>query len=487
MDSLQDLWTQVLELLRKKISISPPAYNLWFRDLKLLRLTDTAAYISVDKTFKLGILVNKYLHTLEDALAEEIGFPVRAIFLCREGAQRNLDEVIDEHISLGGLPRGVASSIEILSKQELDDPNLFEEKPPEPRVNLLAGPGPVAANVNYDKRFSFDNFIVGESNRFAYTACLAVAQNPTYSAHTHNPLFIYGPPGVGKTHLLHAVTNELIRQKKARVLLVRGEDFTNEVVENLHEKSMDSFRKKYRKIDVLLVDDIQFIAGKEATQNEFFNTFDVLHEKNKQIILSSDRPPKDFDNLEDRLKSRFAWGLTVDIQPPDLELRMAILRQKSTFLGIHLPNDVIQFLAEQVTDNVRQIEGILKKLQARSYLDGVDIDLKMTKGCISDLLTNNEPLSVTIDKIFNTVSATLDVPVTEIKGRRRTKEVAAARHACTYLLKKLTDLSISDIGRALGRDHSTVLSSIKNIEDEMKINPAFAKSMKEMMSNVRRK
>ena len=343
--------------------------------------------------------------------------------------------------------------------------------------------GPFVANLTYNDRYSFDNFITGASNQFAYSACLAVAKNPSYAA---NPLFLYGPPGVGKTHLLYAITNELIKNKKSRVLLVRGEDFTNEVVDSLHEKRMDFFRKKYRNIDVLLVDDIQFIAGKEATQVEFFNTFDVLHEKNKQIILSSDRPPKEFQVLDERLKSRFAWGLTADIQRPDLELRMALFKQKSEQLGIELPNDVTLFLADQITDNVRQIEGIVKKLQARSYLDGVMIDLNMAKGCLSDLLSGNEPLSVTIDKIFRTVSDALGVSVEEIKGRRRTREIAAARHACTYLLKKLTDLSLIDIGRALDRDHATVINSLKKMEQEIEENASFARQIKELMREVRR-
>ncbi len=488
MTSLQELWAQVLCLIQTKTSISPPSFNLWFRDLSLLRLTDTAAYISVEQDFKLTILATRYIHTIEEALEETIGFPARAIFLSKEHVEEPsivLDKAIDEHLSQGGLPHGVFSSIEYLSKKELSDPRLFEKKEEEkPKPSRkMAGDLPLQANLTYNDRYSFDNFITGASNQFAYSACLAVAQNPSHAA---NPLFLYGPPGVGKTHLLHAITNELIQKKKARVLLVRGEDFTNEVVDSLREKRMDYFRKKYRNIDVLLVDDIQFIAGREATQVEFFNTFDVLHEKNKQIILSSDRPPKDFQALDERLKSRFAWGLTADIQRPDLELRMAIFKQKSELLGIDLPNDVTLFLADHITDNVRQIEGIVKKLQARSYLDGVMIDLNMAKGCLSDLLSGNEPLSVTIDKIFHTVSNALGVSVEEIKGRRRTREIAAARHAVTYLLKKLTDLSLIDIGRALDRDHATVINSLKKMEQEMEENPAFANQMKELMREVRR-
>lgn len=488
MTSLQELWAQVLVLIQTKTSISPPSFNLWFRDLCLLRLTDTAAYISVEQDFKLTILATRYLHTIEEALEETIGFPVRAIFLSKERVENPsiaLESAIDEHLSQGGLPHGVFSSIEYLSKKELSDPRLFtkeEEKPQKPKKRDLSD-APYEANLTYNERYSFDNFITGSSNQFAYSACLAVAQNPSHAA---NPLFLYGPPGVGKTHLLYAITNELIKKKKARVLLVRGEEFTNEVVYSLQEKRMEYFRKKYRNIDVLLVDDIQFIAGREMTQVEFFNTFDALHEKNKQIILSSDRPPKDFQSLDERLKSRFAWGLTADIQRPDLELRMALFKQKSEMLGVDLPDDVTLYLADQITDNVRQIEGIVKKLQARSYLDGVLIDLNMAKGCLSDLLSGNEPLSVTIDKIFHTVSEALGIPVHEIKGRRRTQEIAAARHACTYLLKKLTDLSLIDIGRALDRDHATVINSIKKMEQEMAENPEFALRIKELMREVRR-
>ena len=490
MTSLFELWAQVLNTIQTKTSLSPPSFNLWFRDLTLLRLTDTAAYISVEQDFKLTILATRYLHTIEEALEETIGFPVRAIFLSKEHVDEPsiaMEKAIDEHLTQGGLPHGVFSSIEYLSKKELSDPKLFSDEPKKeekaPLFRRDNGELPYEANLTYNERYSFDNFITGASNQFAYSACLAVAQNPSHAA---NPLFLYGPPGVGKTHLLYAITNELIKKKKARVLLVRGEDFTNEVVNSLHEKRMDFFRKKYRNIDVLLVDDIQFIAGREATQVEFFNTFDVLHEKNKQIILSSDRPPKEFQALDERLKSRFAWGLTADIQRPDLELRMALFKQKSQMLGIDLPNDVTLFLADQITDNVRQIEGIVKKLQARSYLDGVNMDLNMAKGCLSDLLSGNEPLSVTIDKIFQTVSSALGVSVEEIKGRRRTREIAAARHAVTYLLKKLTDLSLIDIGRALDRDHATVINSIKKMEQEIESNAAFAGQVKELMREVRR-
>lgn len=487
MTSLQELWTQVLSLIQTKTSISPPSFNLWFYHLALLRLTDTAAYISVEQDFKLTILATRYLHTIEEALEETIGFPVRAIFLSKEHVEEPtvaLERAIDEHLSQGGMPQGVFSSIEYLSKKELSDPKLFSKEEEKPKAEKKRSTEmPLEPNLTYNDRYSFDNFITGASNQFAYSACLAVAQNPSHAA---NPLFLHGPPGVGKTHLLYAITNELIKKKKARVLLVRGEDFTNEVVDSLRERRMDYFRKKYRNIDVLLVDDIQFIAGREATQVEFFNTFDVLHEKNKQIILSSDRPPKEFQALDDRLKSRFAWGLTADIQRPDLELRMALFKQKSELLGIDLPNDVTLFLADQITDNVRQIEGIVKKLQARSYLDGVMIDLNMAKGCLSDLLSGNEPLSVTIDKIFRTVSDALGVPVEEIKGRRRTREIAAARHACTYLLKKLTDLSLIDIGRALDRDHATVINSLKKMEQEISENAAFAQQIKKLMREVRR-
>ncbi len=488
MTSLQELWNQVLSLIQTKTSISPPSFTLWFRDLALLRLTDTAAYISVEQDFKLTILATRYLRTIEEALEETIGFPVRAIFLSKEHLEEPssaLEKAIEYHLTEGGVPTGVFSSVEYLTKKELSDPKLFarevEVKKPERKKDLSENP--FEANLTYNDRYSFDNFITGASNQFAYSACLAVAQNPARAA---NPLFLHGPPGVGKTHLLYAITNELIKKKKARVLLVRGEDFTNEVVDSLRERRMDYFRKKYRNIDVLLVDDIQFIAGREATQVEFFNTFDVLHEKNKQIILSSDRPPKEFQVLDERLKSRFAWGLTADIQRPDLELRMALFKQKSELLGIDLPNDVTLFLADQITDNVRQIEGIVKKLQARSYLDGVNIDLAMAKGCLSDLISGTEPLSVTIDKIFRTVSEALGVPVEEIKGRRRTREIAAARHACTYLLKKLTDLPLVDIGRALDRDHATVINSLKKMEQEVAENPAFARQIKELMREVRR-
>ncbi len=339
-------------------------------------------------------------------------------------------------------------------------------------------------NITFHEEYTFENFIVGNSNKYAHAACIAVTNNP---ASMYNPLFIHGPSGLGKTHLLYAITNKILRTGKAKnVLYVRGEDFTNQMINTLvHKQPMMYFRERFRNVDVLLMDDIQFIAGKEAIQEEFFHTFNDLHENRKQIILTSDRPPKDIATLEDRLKSRFEWGLIVDIQPPDLETRVAILRRKSESMGINVPDEVLLYLAEQIKSNIRQLEGAVKKLNAYSFLNNTPITVEFAKRCIQDIISGTEPLSVTVDKIFNVVSNKYAVSVEDIKSKKRNKEISQARHATIYLLRKTTDLSLNDIGRMFDQHHTTVLSAINKMEEEVENNPAAEQDIADLMKDIK--
>ncbi len=331
--------------------------------------------------------------------------------------------------------------------------------------------------------YTFDNFIVGSSNKFAHAACVSVAQNP---AHSYNPLFIYGPSGLGKTHLLYAITHEIHKNNPDyNIIYVKGEEFTNQMIESISKNLTSEFRERYRKADVLLIDDIHFIAGKDSTQEEFFHTFNDLYEHKKQIILTSDRPAKDIQKLEERLRTRFEWGLSADIQPPDFELRVAIMRKKAEALGKPFSNEVLSFLAEKLTNNIRQMEGAIKKIIAYSCLNSEDVTISLVTSCISDLLTDNGNLKITPQKIITTVAEKYNVSENDIYSNKRTSNIAKARHICIYLIKKLLDLSYPAIGRILKRDHTTMLHSYETIANEIKINSVFEIEINEMIKEFR--
>ena len=335
----------------------------------------------------------------------------------------------------------------------------------------------------YNFEYTFDNFIVGNSNKFAHAACWAVADKPNNA--DYNPLFIYGPSGLGKTHLLYAITNEIKKKNpNANIIYIKSEDFTNQLIESIKQGAMPLFKNKYRSCDALLIDDIQFIADKVSTQEEFFHTFNALFEDRKQIILTSDRPPREIKALEERLKTRFEWGLIADIQPPDLELRIAIFKKKAEQANVNIPDDVLLFLAENLRSNIRQIEGAIKKFRARSFIEGKNIDMEFAKGCISELLGGAEPTSVTIEKIFSAVFRKYNIKKEDIIGARRTKEVAAARHITIYLIRTITEMSLQNIGKIFNRDHSTVLSSIEAAEKKLRLDPMLEIEVKDMIKEV---
>ena len=339
----------------------------------------------------------------------------------------------------------------------------------------------------YNFKHSFDNFIVGRSNRFAYKASTVVAEFPAVK---YNPLFIYGASELGKTHLLCAISNEYKRRfPHMKVICVNGEDFANELIDFLalgdkNHPKMQHFKEKYRTCDMLLIDDIQFIAGKVSTQEEFFHTVNALYAAGKQIILTADRPPKDINPLEDRIKSQFESGLIVDIQPPDLELRIAVLKRKSEDMGIKIPNEVLFFLAENISSNIRQIEGAIKKLNAYSYLQNSDITLELAKTSIADILSSTEPINVTVEKILAAVEQTFGVPQSELKGRKRTKEISFARKVAMYIVHSETDLSLPQISKIFGRDYTSVFYANNEIESELKINSGLANQINDIINSV---
>ncbi len=323
---------------------------------------------------------------------------------------------------------------------------------------------------NNDNRYeyTFDTFIVGNSNKFAHAACLAVAQNPSKA---YNPLFLYGNSGLGKTHLLNAIGNEIKKNDSSKsICYVKGDDFTNELIESLHRANMSEFRQKYRYADVLLVDDVQFIGGKESTQEEFFHTFETLYLDKKQIILTSDRPPKEIKTLDDRLRGRFEMGLIADIQPPDIETRIAIIKRKAEIMDIDIPNDVCEYIANNVKSNIRQLEGTVQKIKAKNNLDGEKPSIKSVQNIIADILNNDVPPEITVEKIVEEVARTFNVSADELRSaKNRSAYISGPRQVAIYIINELTTLTQESIGKEFGgRDHSTIKYAIDTTAKKMK-------------------
>ena len=468
-DDMKPLWEAVKQSMID--SLSQAAIDLWFGDLALTDFTGNVITFTTESEFKYGFITQKYIPLMAEKFKEQLGFDVEI----------KLDFV------------GEPADVERIKNQIRNEtqtsapPTPTAPEPPAvpavPKPDLPTDDVTVGSTIPvYNFEYTFDNFIVGNSNKFAHAACTAVANHP---AENYNPLFIYGPSGLGKTHLMYAITNELQkRNPNIKIIYIKGEDFTNQLIECLARQAMNEFRNKYRSCDVLLIDDIQFIAGKVSTQEEFFHTFNALYEEKKQIILTSDRPPRDIKTLEDRLKTRFEWGLIADIQPPDLELRIAIIKKKIEQAHIRVPDDVILFLAENLRSNIRQIEGAIRKLSALSFLNGKDISMELARNCISELLGGAEPVNVTVDKIFAAVFKKYNVRRDDLVGARRTKEVASARHITIYLIRKITDMSFPNIGKIFSRDHSTIMSSIETVEKKIQHDSVFNIEINELIKEV---
>ncbi len=350
-----------------------------------------------------------------------------------------------------------------------------EEKPVEETVS----------EDNSDKvyDYTFDTFIVGNSNKFAHAACLAVAQNPSKA---YNPLFLYGNSGLGKTHLLNAIGNEIKKNDASKsICYVKGDDFTNELIESLHRATMSEFRQKYRHADVLLVDDVQFIGGKESTQEEFFHTFETLYLAQKQIILTSDRPPKEIKTLDDRLRGRFEMGLIADIQPPDVETRIAIIKRKAELMDIEIPNDVCEYIANNVKNNIRQLEGTVKRIKAKNNLDGEKPSIKSVQNIIADILNNETPPEVTVEKIIDEVARTFNVTVEDLRSpKNRSAYISGPRQVAIYIINDLTTLTQENIGKEFGgRDHSTIKYAIDTTSKKMKKDSKLRSIVEDIIKN----
>jgi len=479
MHQFDEIWELAVEKLTEKFGHT--VSDLWFPTLNLFDVNDTRAVIICDMPYKYGILKSKYVDSIKEALCTVMGFSVDVVIIDKTANPAEYSSYVNnstahENTASKEAPASFDTPVSTSFSEPVNEPS--EDYKERTQAQL----------VGYNE-YTFDNFIVGQSNKFAHAASVAVANEPscqsTTESFTYNPLFIWGPSGLGKTHLLCAIINHIKNTRpNLKIVYVKGEEFTNQLIDSISKKTPEQFRDKYRTADVLLIDDIQFIAGRDSTQEEFFHTFNALYEDHKQIILTSDRPPRDIHKLEDRIKTRFEWGIIADIQPPDADLRAAILKKKADYISISLDNEVINYLAENLKSNIRQVEGAIKKLKAVSIMTGDRITIDLAREVLVDLINNGESSSVTPDKILDRVSKKFGVSPEDIKGPKRTKEIAYARHICAYLMKKITDMSLKKIGTFLKRDHATIISSLKAVEKELGANTKTDRDINELIKEI---
>lgn len=448
----ENLWHDIVEKLKEEFSET--TVGLWFGSATIGSLDGDSVTIVAEDDFKKSIIEKKYLPVLERMFEELLGFKVEVRV---DSATGDSDARSEERLFVTSAPPAR----------------------PEPAAQEKPAAGPKLRS-----EYTFDNFVVGSSNQLAQAAAYAVAQHP---AELYNPLFLFGPSGLGKTHLLFAIMNEVRKlHPNFNILYVTSEEFTNELIDALalRQNRNLAFKEKYRNVDMLLVDDVHFIAGKYSVQEEFFHTFNALYNEKKQIILTSDRPPRDISYLESRLQTRFESGLMADIQPPDTELRAAIFKMKTQLLGIRLDNEVLTYLSENITNNVRQIEGALKRLRAQSFITGEPISKAMAADVLKDFFTTDGAERVTIEKVFSFVSRRYGFSTEDIRGKKRTSDIVYVRHIAMYLCTEYTGLSLKAIGRQFGRDHSTVINARDNVINRMKKDSAFDKEIRELSKEL---
>ena len=428
------VWAKVLSHMEERLGAV--TVSAWFDDAEVVELNENNLILYSPSDFRREIIRRRCTDYIQDALKEVFNSDAKLM---------------------------------VFGDEELDT---FKQK------------GKSVSSMDFNPQFTFDNFVVGPSNRFAHSAAIAVSKTP---GQVYNPLFLYGPPGVGKTHLLYAIANGIRKENpNANIVYIKGDQFTNELIAAIQNGKNIEFRSKYREADLFLIDDVQFIAGKESTQEEFFHTFNSLHDAHKQIVIASDRPAKEIKSLEERLRTRFEWGLTADVQPPDFETRVAIVKRKAELLHLDLPEDVAEFIANHLKNNIRQLEGAVKKLNAYYMLEGIQPVISVAQNAIKDILNETQPVPVTIEKIIGEVSRTFNVSPADIRGTKRNANVASARRVAIYILREVTGMSMEEIGREFsGRDHSTIVYSLKTMERDMKNDQHLRETVSDIIKNVK--
>ncbi len=466
MDAKQ-VWRAALGELQ--VTLSPANFETWLRDTELVEVDDTRFRISVPNGFAKDWLESRYRSLISQTLGRIVGYGVQVDFFV--GAA--VDGAIDGSSSEDPAPEPPGSRDE--GAPVAVGPGLLRRTPDAPprvaapTTQVRVEPGRVGGGEggtsNINTRYTFSNFIVGSANRLAHAASLSVAERP---GHAYNPLFLYGGVGLGKTHLMHAIGNQVAAKfPRKRVVYATSEKFTNEFITSIQQGKIDEFRARYRRIDLLLIDDIQFIADKERTQEEFFHTFNAIHEDGKQIVLSSDRPPKAILTLEERLRSRFEWGLIADLTAPDLETRIAILRAKAEEGAVPISSDVIEFIARKVVSNIRELEGALNRIVAYASMGAMPISIELAQAVLSNVLYNPKKRQITPERIAKAVSEYYGVGLDQLKGQKRDKAIVVPRQIAMFLMREETDVSLLRIGAELGnRDHSTVLHACDKITRE---------------------
>jgi chromosomal replication initiator protein len=440
---LKNLWDKTLDIIKSELS--EVSFNTWIKSCQPISISSDTLKISVPNSFTQDILDKRYKELVINS--------IKAV--CSKLYQIEFIIMSDNYDKDENNPNKVLKSIVVNDE--------------------------MSSTLN--PKYTFNSFVIGNSNRFAHAASLAVAESP---AKAYNPLFIYGGVGLGKTHLMHAIGHYILENNpNAKVVYVSSEKFTNELINAIKDDKNEEFRNKYRNVDILLIDDIQFIAGKERTQEEFFHTFNELHDANKQIILSSDRPPKEIPTLEDRLRSRFEWGLIADIQVPDFETRMAILKKKADVENLNVANDVMGYIATKIKSNIRELEGALIRIIAYSSLTNREVTVDLATEALKDIISKKQGKHVTIGSIQDIVSSYFNLRVEDLKSQRRTRNVAYPRQIAMYLSRKLTDMSLPKIGEEFGgRDHTTVIHAYEKISGNLKTDDSLQHTINDLTKKV---
>ncbi|HZJ76761.1 MAG TPA: chromosomal replication initiator protein DnaA [Oscillospiraceae bacterium] len=442
-DELSQIWSKTLNLIRPELT--EVSFNTWIKPIKPVCFENNKLTLGISSTFVKDILISRYTTLIANAVKQITSSKYEVEFIIPS-------------------EKGVST---------------FKEK----NNSNSSSPAEISSLTNLNPKYTFDTFVIGNSNRFAHAASVAVAESPSKA---YNPLFIYGGVGLGKTHLMHAIGDYILQNgPKTKVVYVSSETFTNELINSIRDDRNVDFRNRYRTMDVLLIDDIQFIAGKERTQEEFFHTFNTLHESNKQIIISSDRPPKEIPTLEDRLRSRFEWGLIADIQPPDLETRIAILRKKAQMENMEIPNEVMAHIAKKIKSNIRELEGALIRIIAYSSLTNKEITIELASEALKELFST-EARQLNVDLIKEIVSNRFNIKMEDFNSKKRTRVISYPRQIAMYLTRELTDLSLPKIGEEFGgRDHTTVMHAHNKISNDIETDTDFKQKIERIINELK--